>query len=198
MITTVDLLRHGDVQGGACYRGSTDDPLTEYGWQQMRKAVGGRDDWQLIISSPLGRCLDFAKQSGLQKSLPLIIEAGFQEIHFGDWEGQTAEQIGQTQPEALRRFYEQPFNYPPPNGENLAVFQQRVETAWQKTLKNQQGKSILIITHAGVIRTLFCLLLKIPLEHCFAVQVDHACFTRFSCFHSDNGDFTQLNFHNRS
>lgn len=193
MITTVDLLRHGEVQGGACYRGSTDDPLTEYGWQQMRKAVAGRDDWQLIVSSPLCRCLDFSKELSLEKQLPLMVEAGFQEIHFGDWEGKTAEQIDS---EALRRFYEQPLNYPPAKSESLLAFQNRIEASWQKVLKNQQGKSILIITHAGVIRTLFCLLLKIPLEHSFAVQVDHACFTRFSCFHSDSGDFIQLNAHN--
>jgi alpha-ribazole phosphatase/probable phosphoglycerate mutase len=196
MMTTVDLLRHGEVAGGSCYRGTTDDPLTELGWQQMREAVAERDDWQLIISSPLCRCLNFAEEISVQKQRPLLVEAGFQELHFGDWEGKTAEQIEQIQPNALKMFYQDPINYPPPNGESLLVFQQRIETAWQKMLKNQQGKSILIITHAGVMRTLFCLLLKIPLVHSFAIQVDHASFTRFSCFQDENGDFIQLNFHN--
>lgn len=194
IITTLDLLRHGEVQGGACYRGSTDDPLTEYGVQQMRKAVAGRDDWQLIVSSPLCRCLDFAKELSQEKKLPLIVEAGFQEIHFGDWEGKNAEQIN---PDALSRFYEQPLNYQPPNGESLSEFQNRIAKAWQQVLQHQQGQSILIITHAGVMRILCCLVLQIPLEKSFALQVDHASFTRFSCFHSDSGDFTRLEFHNR-
>ena len=194
VITTIDLLRHGEVEGGACYRGTTDDPLTELGWQQMRTAVAGRDDWQLIISSPLCRCLNFGKELGRQKQLSLITETGFQELHFGDWEGKTAEQI---EPDALRRFYEDPVNYPPPNGESLPVLEQRLEVAWQRILQNQAGKSILIVTHAGVIRTLLCLLLKVPLEKSFTIQVDHASFTRFSCFHAEDGDFIQLNYHNR-
>lgn len=193
-ITTIDLLRHGEVQGGACYRGTTDHPLTAQGWQQMRNAVAKRHDWQVIVSSPLCRCLDFAEELSLQQQLPLILEPGFQEIHFGDWEGKTAEQI---EPDALKRFYEPPFNYAPPNGESLLVFRQRVENAWQQLLENQQGKAVLIVAHAGVIRILFCLLLQIPLERSFGIQVDHAGFTQFSCFHSHSGDFIQLNFHNR-
>lgn len=195
-ITTIDLLRHGETQGGNYYRGITDDGLTGNGWQQMRNVVTRRDDWQVIISSPLRRCLDFSKQISQQKHLPLIVETGFQELDFGDWEGKTAAQIEQKQPDVLKKFYQDPLNYPPPNAENLIDFQQRIETAWQRVLKNQQGKSVLIVTHAGVIRTLFCLLLKIPLAQSFAIAVDHASFSRFHCFHDDNGDFIQLNFHN--
>lgn len=197
IVTTIDLFRHGEVQGGPYYRGSTDDPLTEKGWQQMRKAVAEHNDWQVIITSPLCRCLDFAQKLSGEREISLITELGFQEINFGDWEAKTADQIEQIQPDALRRFYEDPFSYPPLNGESLPVFQQRIEAAWQQVLKNQQGKSILIVTHAGVIRTLFCLLLKIPLVHSFAITVEHASFTRFSCFDSKNGVFNQLNFHNR-
>jgi broad specificity phosphatase PhoE len=194
IITTVDLLRHGEVQGQACYRGITDDALTPQGWQQMHNAAAKFEDWQVIISSPLCRCLDFATELSQQKKIPLMIEKGFQEIDFGDWEGKTAEQI---EPQALTRFYQSPFDYAPPQGESLLVFQKRVNAAWQQLLNHQQGKSVLVICHAGVIRVLFCLLLQLPLETCFAIQVDHAGLTRFSCFHSENSVFTQLNFHNR-
>ena len=32
----LDLLRHGETEGGTRYRGTTDDPLTAAGWEQMR------------------------------------------------------------------------------------------------------------------------------------------------------------------
>ncbi|MGH8626386.1 MAG: hypothetical protein ACREYC_14335 [Gammaproteobacteria bacterium] len=41
--TFIDLRRHGEAEGGARYRGSTDDPLTAEGWAQMWAAV--REDW---------------------------------------------------------------------------------------------------------------------------------------------------------
>ncbi|MHB1590203.1 MAG: histidine phosphatase family protein [Sulfuricella sp.] len=38
--TTIDLIRHGEPVGGRRYRGRTDDPLSEKGWNQMWTAVG--------------------------------------------------------------------------------------------------------------------------------------------------------------
>ena len=55
--TLIDLLRHGEPEGGRAYRGhSIDDPLSETGWQQMWAAVGYHKPWEQIVSSPLQRC----------------------------------------------------------------------------------------------------------------------------------------------
>jgi broad specificity phosphatase PhoE len=35
----IDLLRHGDVQGGPCFRGWQDDPLSAEGWAQLEAAI---------------------------------------------------------------------------------------------------------------------------------------------------------------
>jgi broad specificity phosphatase PhoE len=35
----VDLLRHGETEGGACFRGWRDDPLSEAGWAQLEQAT---------------------------------------------------------------------------------------------------------------------------------------------------------------
>ena len=48
--TTVDLLRHGEPEGGKKFRGAVDDPLSPQGWAQMRTAVGDGRDWQVIRS----------------------------------------------------------------------------------------------------------------------------------------------------
>ena len=195
MITTqIDLLRHGEPQGGQYYRGITDDALTQKGWQQMQQRVQAIVDWELIISSPLQRCLNFAKQLSQQRKLPLKINAGFQEINFGDWEAKTADEINQQWPAHLMKFYQDPIKNPPPKGENMFDFQQRILKSWQQTLEDHQGQTILVITHAGVIRTLFCELLKIPTENSFSIVVNHASLSRFQYFHTEP-DFTQLKFH---
>lgn len=192
MLTTVDFIRHGEVAGGSYYRGRTDDLLTKRGWQQMNATVAERS-WDHIVSSPLHRCLDFAQQINRKTDIPFSIDSNWQEIDFGDWEGKTAEQING---DTLMRFYQNPIDNAPENGENYTDFLRRINQAWESLIKTHRGKRILVITHAGVIRSLFSLLLGLPVAKIFNLQVDHAGLTRFQCFHDNPDDFVKLVFHN--
>ena len=192
MLTTVDFIRHGEVAGGSYYRGRTDDPLTKRGWQQMNAVVVGRS-WDQIITSPLHRCLDFAQQINRKTSIPVSTDSSWQEIDFGDWEGKTAEQINA---DTLIRFYQDPVNNTPENGESYTNFLSRINQSWDNLIKTHGGKHLLVITHAGVICSLFSLLLGLPVEKIFNLQVDHASLTRFQCFHDDPDNFVKLIFHN--
>lgn len=192
LITTVDFLRHGEVAGGNYYRGITNDPLSNLGWEQMKYAVNNRN-WDQIISSPLNRCLDFAQYMSSQTNTPLFTDPNWQEINFGDWEKKTADQIS---PEALMRFYQDPINITPENGESYHSLLYRVSNAWESLIKTHPNQHILVVTHAGVIRCLFNLLLKLPANQLFNIQVDHSSLTRFQCFHDSPDDFITLKFHN--
>lgn len=200
MQTTVDFLRHGEVIGGTYYRGSTDDLLNARGWQQMKHAVANRH-WHTIISSPLHRCLDFAQYISQKTHTPLTVETYWQEIHFGDWEQKTATQINSEQ---LTLFYQDPINNTPKHAENFAIFLARIQQAWDHLIKQYAGKHILVITHAGVIRALFSLLLGLPVHKIFNVQIKHASLTRFQCLQegakssteNQTNTFVQLQFHN--
>jgi alpha-ribazole phosphatase len=192
--TIVDFLRHGDVLGENCFRGVTDDPLTEQGWQQMYQQCQGRH-WQALISSPLRRCASFAAVWAQEHQLPWVNEPNLMEIDFGDWEGQTAEQISRYAPNALNKFYLDPAGFTPPNAESYAHFAQRIQQAWDKVITQYAGQHVLVITHAGVIRLLFSQLLGITPQQSFQIEVPHACLSRFSCFDDEVGRFVQLNFH---
>ena len=54
--TTIDLLRHGQCEGGEIFRGSTDVALSEAGWQQMRHATQEEDNWDRVIT--MGELMD--------------------------------------------------------------------------------------------------------------------------------------------
>ena len=43
--TLIDLIRHGEPEGGPMFRGQTDHPLSATGWQQMRGAIGDGEHW---------------------------------------------------------------------------------------------------------------------------------------------------------
>jgi len=189
--TSISLLRHGDVEGGACYRGITDDPLTGLGWQQMQHSIEQRNsNWNIIISSPLVRCFAFAQHLSNTLNIPVISHPELQEINFGDWEGKTAEQIDA---QSLALFYADPSKNPPPNGETFTAFQARILLTWQSLLQRHTGKNILLISHAGVIRVILANILALDTEHSFKLKIGYACVSRVECIHSNESkDFFQL------
>lgn len=170
--TQVDLLRHGAVQGGVCFRGSTDDPLTNTGWQQMRDATHP-SHWDQVISSPLCRCADFAQAFAEQHALPLTFEPRFQEMHFGQWEGMSITELMKKNEAQLARFWSNPELYPPPEGECLSQVQGRVLAAWQNLIQTCNGQRVLLITHGGVIRILLCHLQQRPIAELLEIEVKH-------------------------
>lgn len=123
--TTFIFLRHGEPVGGKIFRGSTDDPLTENGWQQMHDSVKDLS-YDEIISSPLKRCVEFSETLQNKMKLPLTINKNIQEMHLGDWEGLSAAQVEQLDAKALGAFWEAPHSNTPPNGEAFYDFEQRI------------------------------------------------------------------------
>ncbi len=176
------LLRHGEVQGGPCFRGRTDDPLTEAGFRQMQAATDGTRFWDRVISSPLRRCSLFAAHFVRQHDLPLTVDQRLQELDFGVWEGRTAEHIMAEDPLALTRFWEDPDRFTPPEGEALAQFKVRVLDALYDIAHSCPEQKILWVTHGGVVRVLLDFgkvqqdkkLLEIEVKHgaLFLLQVD--------------------------
>lgn len=193
--TIIDLLRHGDVEGGRKYRGQLDDPLSELGWQQLRMATNTKINWQYIITSPLKRCAEFAEELALSHALPLNTEHDFKEISFGLWEGKTAEQLLNSEPEDIKSYWSDPINTTPPQGENLLRFEKRIINAWEKMITEFQGKHILLVSHAGVIRVILCHILSMPLTELFKLDIGLAKASRIQIEHADGDNWQRLIFH---
>ncbi|MEQ1663296.1 MAG: alpha-ribazole phosphatase family protein [Thiobacillus sp.] len=184
MITTLDLMRHGEPEGGRKYRGQIDDPLSEKGWAQMRAAVGSAAPWSQIVSSPLMRCRAFAETLATQHKLPLAFEPRLKEVGFGAWEGKTSAEIDTATPGALTRFKLDPVHARPPGAEPLADFQARVAAGLDAVLQQSAGQHVLVVGHAGVIRMALAWALHIPLQYAYGIEVASASLTRI-CFHRD-------------
>lgn len=193
--TTLDLLRHGEPVGGSRYRGQIDDPLSDKGWAQMRAAVGDAHPWDRIISSPLTRCSDFARELAARHTLPLDMEPRLMELGFGEWEGRTTAELMRTDADILARFWRDPLHHTPPGGETLPAFQTRVVDAWNDLLAQHRGRHLLLVCHAGVIRLLLSHALGMPLAHMFRIQVANASLSRLRVDHHPEGLLPQLIFH---
>jgi len=195
LVTTLDFIRHGEPIGGKKYRGRTDDPLSDKGWDQMRRAVADHSPWNVIISSPLARCADFARELAQRHGLPLEMDPRLMELGFGAWEGKTSAELTRSDPEVLARFWNDPLAHAPPGSEPLAEFHERVVAAWRDILKTHGGAHVLIVAHAGVIRMAISHVLGAPLKNLFRTQVPNAGITRIRIERNGESVFPQLMFH---
>jgi len=185
--TTIDLLRHGEPEGGRAFRGhSIDDPLTEKGWQQMWDAVGDETPWDQIITSPLERCLAFAEALMDVYKIPCITEKNFKEVGFGSWEGRTPDEIKKDNLKEYQDFYLDPVNNRPKGAENLDKFIQRVTSAYTKVVEKYQGQHILIVAHAGVNRAIMAHAIHATPIGLYRIKVNNAGISRIKHDHSGN------------
>lgn len=194
-MTIIDLIRHGEPVGGSKYRGQIDDPLSEKGWAQMRAAVADHRPWDVIVSSTLSRCADFARELAVRHALPLEFDQRLIEIGFGEWEGLTAAEVTAQNPLLLKQFWADPINTSPPGAESLTAFYERVIPAWEELLTRHAGKHVLIVGHAGVIRMIVHRVLDMPLERMFRLQVPNAGITRIRIDESEGQIMPSLLFH---
>jgi len=164
------LVRHGETEGESSirYHGRTDVALSELGRAQMRlagRAIGahrvGGGNFARIFSSPLVRASEGARIVA-GDSAPLITIDEFAEVHFGLFEGLTADEIRERYPDEFARWNDDRLapSYTYPAGESRAGFANRVERGLERMLAlwTPRGDSAvddaLLIAHRGVIRAI--------------------------------------------
>ena len=192
--TLIDIIRHGEPEGGRRFRGNTiDDPLTEKGWNQMWQAIGDNHSWNAIVSSPLQRCKAFAEALGQKHDIAVTTDDGFKEVGFGAWEGKSPEEIIAADQKEYSDFYQDPVNNRPAGAEPLADFSNRVSNSLQQQLAQNQGKHLLIVAHAGVIRAIIGHVLQAEPIGWYRCRIDNGSISRIR-----QGKFgLKLEFHNR-
>ena len=177
--TIIDLIRHGEPVGGRAYRGhNIDDPLSDKGWQQMRDAVNDQCPWTHIISSPLLRCRAFAEELAARHGLPVSIDDRLREVGFGEWEGQTPDQLKQQRLAEYNAFYADPVHNRPPGAENLDAFIDRVTAAYRQLAEQHAGQHVLVVAHAGVMRAVIAHVLHAEPLGLYRIKVNNAGITR--------------------
>lgn len=162
----IDCLRHGTCEGPQqCLRGHTDVALSAQGRVDMLAAAGRLPHPHAIISSPLIRCQHVAASLARNWEVPLHTVAETMEMNFGDWDGVATDQLLQHARPALENFWADPQAFPPPGGETLDAFLERIEQGWQRivatgmalaeTQKDVTGAPVrlLVCGHAGVIKS---------------------------------------------
>ncbi len=179
IVTQIDIMRHGEPEGGRRYRGSSvDDPLSENGWQQMWNAIPENAPWQHIVCSPLSRCAKFSEALADSLKINFTVEDNLKEIGFGSWEGRTPEDIQAHEGDALERFLSDPVNNRPEGAEPLEDFADRIWTVYENIAEQYNAQHILIVAHAGVIRAITSKTLGMALDDVYSrLKIEYAAIT---------------------
>ena len=159
------LVRHGETEGESSirYHGRSDVALSEPGRTQMRLAGRALETYRRakhfarVFSSPLARASEGARIVA-GDSAPIVTIEEFAEVHFGLFEGLTAEEIRERYPDefALWNANRLAPDYSYPRGERRAAFAARVERGLERMLAlwTPRDDDALVLAHRGVIRAI--------------------------------------------
>ena len=177
------LVRHGETEGESSirYHGRTDVALSELGRAQMRLARRaletrrGFGTFAHVFSSPLVRASEGARIVA-GDSAPIVMIDDFAEVHFGLFEGLTADEIRDRYPDEFARWDADRFapTYTYPAGESRAGFTNRVERGLERMLARwtPRDHDALLIAHRGVIRAIVRkLTLQEPVVELGSIQI---------------------------
>ncbi|HEU4807784.1 MAG TPA: histidine phosphatase family protein [Homoserinimonas sp.] len=147
-MTYLYLVRHGETDWNRARRiqGTTDIQLNETGREQAR-ATGrllARRHWDGIVTSPLSRAAETARIIAEELGLPepTILDA-LAERNYGEAEGLTGDEL-------LTRF---PGDTPVAGREPRSAVADRVMPTLVDLAEQDAERSIIVVSHGGVIRT---------------------------------------------
>lgn len=187
----IDLIRHGEPQGGDVIRGISDHPLTPLGVAQFEQRIQMHQaPWSKIISSPLLRCKTSAQTLSNTQNIPLMIDERIRELDFGDWENQPMSQLmGQKDAKVL---WQNPMDFTPPNGEPVTHLRKRLQDFWQDLKQTQVNEYLLLICHGGVIRVLMYEFFNLKPEAVKQLSIPFAGFIRLNISFDEQHQFVSL------
>jgi len=192
-MVTLILVRHGfSVANRENYfAGHTDIPLADVGFEQANRVcdyVCKNFKPDAVYSSPLLRCIDTVKGISTALSIPLILDDGLIEVFGGDWEGVKFTEIYAKNQEHFLAWNNNKGIVPCLNGESMGDAGKRALKTIEKIASENDGKTLVIASHGGVLRAIQCLLSGLPLE-----KFDDIPWTPNACIsivEYDKGKFT--------
>jgi len=165
------LVRHTETvcEKGICY-GQTDVGILEPYDALFGSILNQLPQDAVLYSSPLQRCSILAKYIKENTQINSVIEdSRLMEMHFGDWELQSWDAIPR---EVLDPWMTDFVNVRVPNGESFVDLNERVVDFLENEISKETEKPLIIVAHAGVIRSILCKINNLPLQEAFKSKLD--------------------------
>ena len=157
-VTKIYLVRHGESEANRdnTFLGHANQSLTARGHSQAEKTAAFLESVPIdaIYTSDLDRAYETALHIAERKGLPVTKCEGLREIRAGEWEEMRFDEIERRYPDAYRTWMEDIGNARCVGGESVAELQSRFAREVERIARANEGKCILIVSHAMAIRSL--------------------------------------------
>lgn len=156
MTTRVVLWRHGitDYNAAGRFQGHADIPMNDQGRRQAARAAARLATHSLdaLYSSPLERAYETAQALAAVTGLEIFIDPRLKEIHVGQWEGRTTEDVSAEFPDFAHAIANDRDIRRSPTGETAMETGERVGEAVRSLALRHRGQTIVVATHGLAIR----------------------------------------------
>jgi alpha-ribazole phosphatase len=170
------LIRHTTpkIAKGICY-GQSDIDVTDTFLEEIKPIltqVSVNEKETAYFSSPLIRCKKLAEKI----SNTLSFDNRLKELDFGDWELQNWDAINKKE---LNIWMDDFVNVPATNGESYLDLHDRT-TEFLLELEKKNYNKVVIVTHAGVIRSLDAFINNTSLEKSFNLKLPYSAVLKLN------------------
>ena len=181
-MTRLIIVRHAESAFNDQNRiqGHLDSKLTARGRRQAEKLSRRLRKLHVdkIYSSDLGRAYSTTLAIARHTRAPIVRDPLLREIHLGDWEGMTPEEVDRLYAKGYEKWLKKPSSVKIPRAEGIAHFRKRVTDRVRTIARANRGKAVLIVTHGGAITALLADWLKADFDHLILnLQIDNTSLT---------------------
>ncbi len=187
MPATLWFIRHAETALAGTFCGSTDPPLCDRGLTQLPALTAHicAEPLTAIYTSDLQRARQTAAALAEPHHTPITPRPGLRQIHFGQWETLTWQQIEAADPAFAARWVAEFPALPPPDGEPIPIFRNRVLEEIASIRQeisvspcDSGANTFAIVTHSTVLRVLLEELGHFAPHHAWERTRDYTCTLR--------------------
>ena len=192
-MTKLLIIRHGySVTNKAkIFTGQNDVDLAPEGYGQAEavcRYIAENYKVDAIYSSDLKRAVNTILPLAKKLGLEIHTEKGIRELDVGEWQGRPVEDVRLENLEKLKAYRYDPANHGCPGGENYTDMCKRALPVFERIAKENDGKTVAVATHGGVIRIMTCIFRSLPLVE--VKDIPHCPNASLMVVSFDDGKFT--------
>ena len=168
-MTKLLIIRHGQSEANlqGVFVGHTNSPLSDLGKRQAEATaeyIVSNFHVDAVYSSDLERAVYTGKAVADRLGLTVTTRKGMREIFAGDWETVKFDTLSTEYGEPYQLWLRDIGLAHPTNGESTAQLQQRIADTLRTIAEENDGKTVVVATHATPIRTFMHYCSGLPLS----------------------------------
>lgn len=187
------IIRHGlSVTNKArVFTGQNDVDLAPEGYaqaEQVCRYISENYKVDAIYSSDLKRAVNTILPLAEKLGLEINKEKNIRELDVGIWQGEKVDDVREKFAEQLEAYRSDPANNGCAGGENYTDMYKRALPVFERIAKENEGKTVAVATHGGVIRIMTCVFRGLPLVE--VKDIPHCPNASLTVVSYEDGNFT--------